>query len=223
MYSLAGATSKSLRFGLALVGILVVANLAGCHRNEGAGSDGAFAVKDSADCLAPIVLLDQHGQKVSLADLKGKPVLFDFIYTTCPGECLGLTMRMKRIADALGPELGKTARMVSITVDPEHDHPEQLLKYASDQDADLNGWLFLTGTPSQIDEVMQRFKLVRQREADGSVDHVLEVFLVAPDGHAASEYMGDKLNATRTVADIKTAAAGKAITFSDGSVESVRY
>src|ERR1700733_14000211 len=157
----------------ALFALVGVASMAGGHRSEDAGPGGGYAVLDSSDCLAPTALLDQHGQKVSLADLKGKPILFDFIYTSCPGECLALTMRMKRIASALGPELGKPVRLVSITVDPEHDQPKQLLQYASDQGADLNGWLFLTGTPAEIDDVMGRFKLIRERHSDGSVDHVL--------------------------------------------------
>ena len=85
---------------------------------------GGFVMSDASDCLPDITLIDQHGQKVSLSSLRGKPVLFDFIYTTCPGPCLLLTSRMKAIAIQLGPALGKQARIVSITVDPEHDHPE---------------------------------------------------------------------------------------------------
>ncbi|HLI80162.1 MAG TPA: SCO family protein [Candidatus Binataceae bacterium] len=208
---------------LALLALVFVTCLVGCHRSEDAGPGGGFAVLGSSDCLPPTALLDQHGQKVSLADLKGKPILFDFIYTSCPGECLALTMRMKRIASALGPELGKQVRLVSITVDPEHDQPKQLLQYASDQGADLNGWLFLTGTPAQIDDVMRRFKLVRQRESDGSVDHVLEMFLVAPDGHALLQYMGDEISVQRAVADLNAAAAGKAVTSSEGTIQTVRY
>ncbi len=208
---------------LALVALLMVANLVGCHSSEDAGPGGGYAVLDSSDCLRPTALLDQHGQKVSLADLKGKPILFDFIYTSCPGECLALTMRMKRIATALGPELGKQVRLVSITVDPEHDQPKQLLQYASDQGADLNGWLFLTGTPAQIDNVMGRFKLIRERHSDGSVDHVLEMFLVAPDGRALLQYLGDKISVQRAVADLNAAAAGKAVTESEGTVQTVKY
>ena len=106
-------------------------------------------MRDASDCLPDINLIDQHGRNVSLASLKGKPVLFDFIYTTCPGPCLLITARMKKIADRLGPKLGTEVRIVSITVDPEHDRPKQLLAYASAQGANVNGWLFLTGTPNR--------------------------------------------------------------------------
>lgn len=178
---------------------------------------------DASDCLPDIALVDQHGQKISLLSLKGKPVLFDFIYTTCPGPCLLLTSRMKRIADQLGPALGTEARIVSITVDPEHDHPKQLLAYAKEFQADIKGWLFLTGTPEQIDDVMGRFKLFRRREADGTVDHVLEFFLVGGNGHALLQYMGEKASPQRVASDIEHAASGRTVTASEGSSVAVSF
>jgi protein SCO1/2 len=223
MNSLRYIVSLSIRVGLAMTGLTIVLSLPACHQSDEVDPGGGYAVQDSGDCLPPITLLDQHGRQVSLADLKGKPVLFDFIYTSCPGECLMLTQRMKRIANALGPELGNQVRFVSVTVDPEHDQPKQLLEYASNQGADVKGWLFLTGTPAQIDSELARFKLIRQHESDGSVDHVLEMFLVGPNGHALLQYMGDKISADRAIADINAAAAGKAVSSGDGSIEPVKY
>jgi len=226
MDSLSISNSRSIRVVLALIAGLAMATVPACQRGEqNAGTDpgAGYAVQNSDDCLPPLTLLDQHGDKVSLADLKGKPVLFDFIYTSCPGECLMLTQRMKRIATALGPELGNQVRLVSVTVDPEHDQPKQLAQYASSQDADVKGWLFLTGTAAQIDAEMARFKLIRQHEADGSVDHVSEMFLVAPDGHAVMQYVGAKISAEHAVADLNAAAKGKAVSSGEGSIETVKY
>lgn len=223
MDSIRYLTSTPVRIGFVLIGFLAIATLTACHRSEDTDAGGGFAVADPSNCMPPVELLDQHGNHVSLAELKGKPALFDFIYTSCPGECLMLTQRMKRIATALGPELGQKVRLVSITVDPEHDQPTQLLQYARAQDADLNGWLFLTGTPAQIDSIMKRFKLIRQREADGSVDHVLEMFLVAPDGRALLQYLGDKISVDRVVADLNAAATRKAVTAGEGTVQTVKY
>src|ERR1700683_4755763 len=72
----------------------------GCDSNS--ESIGSYSSAEKRDCLPDLTLTDQNGRKVSLASLKGKPVLFDFIYTTCPGPCLVLTARMKAIADHLG-------------------------------------------------------------------------------------------------------------------------
>ena len=172
-------------------------------------------MNDFSDCLPDITLIDQYGQKISLSSLRGKPVLFDFIYTTCPGPCLLLTSRMKAIAIQLGPALGKEARIVSITVDPEHDHPKQLLAYAKEFGADVKGWSFLTGTSKQIDQVMTRFNLFRRREKDGTVDHVLEFFLVDANGHALLQYVGDKAAPRRVADDLERAAAGESVTSRD--------
>src|ERR1700747_373552 len=93
-------TSLSLAILVVLTGAVT---LMGCRRQtQDLGERGGFAMRDASDCLPDITLVDQHGHNVSLASLKGKPVLFDFIYTSCPGPCLLLRARMKKIADRLG-------------------------------------------------------------------------------------------------------------------------
>lgn len=223
MYFLRTAASMSTSLALTMLVVFAgVLTLTGCRRQaQDIGERGGFAMRDASDCLPDITLIDQHGRKVSLASLKGKPVLFDFIYTTCPGPCLLLTARMKKIADRLGSKLGMEARIVSITVDPEHDHPTQLLAYASAQGANVNGWLFLTGTPRQIEDAMARFKLIRQREADGTVDHVLEFFLVDANGDALLQYMGEKADPQRVASDVERAATGKPLAAGDGANSAV--
>jgi protein SCO1/2 len=165
----------------ALLSVIAVCgwSLSGC---KSLMPSGAYRADSAADCLPAITLTDQYGKPVSLAALKGKPVLVDFIYTSCPGPCEVITNRMAQVADQLGPELGSQIRLVSITVDPEHDGPSQLLYFAKHQNADRSGWLFLTGTPTQIDAVLANFNLVRRREPDGTVDHIIEFFLVGPNG-----------------------------------------
>lgn len=195
---------------LALILLAVIAVATAC--NKGVEEPGAYPAANQADCLPDITLVDQHGRNVSLASLKGKPVLFDFFYATCPGPCLMLTARMRKIANELGSALGNKAWLVSVTVDPEHDHVQQLADYAKEQGVPDNaGWLFLTGTPQQVDEVMARFKLRRQRESDGSVDHVLEFFLVGADGHEMVQYLATDTNPTKIAGDLERAAAGERV------------
>src|SRR3981081_3053836 len=91
--------------GIALVAAVVSGLIiVGCDNNT--APIGSYSPADQRDCLPDLTLTDQTGSKISLASLKGKPVLFDFIYATCPGPCLVLTTRMKAIADAVGPLLG---------------------------------------------------------------------------------------------------------------------
>ena len=172
------------------------------------GSIEGFVFDNSGAVIAGanLTLTDQNGKNVSLASLKGKPALFDFIYTSCPGPCLMLTSRMRLIANRLGPLLGSKVWFVSVTVDPEHDGPGELLNYAKQQGADHDGWLFLTGSPADIEQLMNQFKLVRQREADGTVDHVLEFFLVGPDGRQLYQYAASHAEPALVSSDIRQAA-----------------
>jgi len=189
--------------------------------NSNTESATRYSAANQTDCLPDLKLLDQRGNQVSLSSLKGRPVLFDFFYTSCPGPCLVLTARMRSIGEKLGNSLGSRTSFVSVTVDPEHDTPPQLLAYAKEQQADRKGWYFLTGAPAQIDELMGRFRLIRQHETDGSVDHVLEFFLVGADGRLRYQYLASEVHSKRIAADIERAAetGGLAQSQSSGSAD----
>jgi protein SCO1 len=168
--------------------VLTAAFLGLCSCNRTVEEPGRYPVTYQTSSLPDLTLTDQYGHQLSLAALMGKPVLFDFIYTSCPGPCQLLTQHMKLIADKLGPVLGSKVSFVSVTVDPEHDRPNRLFDYARVFDANRKGWYFLTGSSAQIDQLMSEFRLARKRESDGEIDHVLGYFLVGPDGHPILEY-----------------------------------
>ncbi len=152
--------------------------------------NGAYQASSDADCLPAVSLLDQNGNRVSLASFKGKPVLIDFVYTSCPGPCSVLTSKLVSVAQDLGPRLGKQVQMISITLDPERDSPKVLKEYAWRLGADRPGWKFLTGTPQEIDQVLAPYKVRRMKEADGSVTHMETLFLLGPDGRQRRIYNG---------------------------------
>lgn len=190
--------SRSLRRALAAALVAGLIALAGCSRTDEAGS---FPAANKNDCLPEVSLVDQHGNSLSLASLKGEPVLIDFIYTTCGGTCPMLTEKMAAAGKLLGPALGKRVRIVSITIDPEHDSPAELLKYAEAHGANRDGWLFLTGKPEQIEQVLAAYNLKRYRGADGSIDHVTASFLLGPDGRQIRQYDGVAVKAETLAAD----------------------
>jgi protein SCO1 len=160
--------------------------LPGCHPTS--NESGVYPVTYHPSSLPNVTLIDQYGQRVALAALKGKPALFDFIYTSCPGPCQLLTQHMKLIANKLGPDLGQKVTFVSVTVDPDHDRPSRLLDYGRAFNANVKGWYFLTGSPAQIDKLLRGFQLGRTRDSDGEIDHVLGFFLVGPEGHEIADY-----------------------------------
>jgi protein SCO1 len=177
----------------------LIALAAACSRPD---EQGSFPSASRADGLPAVTLIDQYGRPVSLPSLKGKPAIVDFIYTSCTQSCPMLTLKMSEVARLLGPELGTRVRIISFTVDPEHDHPRELLAYAKSHNADSRGWLFLTGPPATIEKVMSAYHLKRARQPDGSIMHVTEAFLLDADGRQHRLYDGLEVKASTVVGDI---------------------
>ena len=108
--------------------------------------------------LPDVTLVNQDGAKVRLTALLncGKPVLVDFIFTTCTTICPLLSMGFSNFSDKLGAE-AERVQLVSISVDPEHDTPPRMKAYLRRYKA-RRGWDFLTGSRGDIDRVLKAFK-----------------------------------------------------------------
>jgi protein SCO1/2 len=197
---------RKLRSTRGIVPTLAVAILAAGTTwvASGCGSPGA----SRAGVLPDISLIDQNGRTVVLSSLMGKPLLVDFIYTSCPGPCRTLTQSMERVAEKLGPALGAQVTLVSISIDPEHEGPPQLLNYAKALDANRPGWVFLSGGPADIDSVLAAFHLKRERAPDGEIEHLEQVILVDADGRTFKVYKTDVLHADSVMADLQRARRG---------------
>lgn len=74
----------------------------------------------------------------------GRPVMVDFIYTSCTAICPILSQTFSEVQRRLGAER-EQVRMVSISIDPEEDTPQRLAAYAKRFDAGKQ-WGFYTGS-----------------------------------------------------------------------------
>ena len=104
-----------------------------------------------------VTLTDAGGARVRLSSVLGRegPVMLQFIFTTCPTVCPVMSASFAAAQAKLGPESEKV-RMVSISIDPEHDTPERLREYARRFKAGPR-WLFLTGEAEDILSVRKAF------------------------------------------------------------------
>jgi len=98
--------------------------------------------------IADFSLTNQLGKTVSLADLRGHVWVADIIFTRCPGPCLKMSREMKELDQSLSAK--NSARLISLTTDPEYDTPPILKAYSERLGGISDRWLFLTGTKDQI-------------------------------------------------------------------------
>ena len=87
---------------------------------------------------------ERGGKTLSRRDLIGEVWVAQFIFTRCAGTCPVMVSRMYALSKKL-PQ----AKYVSFTVDPEHDTPEVLARYARNNSLPPD-WLFATGTQAQM-------------------------------------------------------------------------
>jgi protein SCO1 len=112
--------------------------------------------------VAPDVdLVRDDGKAVSLrAELDdGRPVVMNFIFTTCTSICPLASQTFSEFARRLGADRGRV-HLVSISVDPEQDTPERLREYAKRFDAGPE-WQHYTGTLAASLAAQQAFGVYR--------------------------------------------------------------
>ncbi|MEJ5989224.1 SCO family protein [Ramlibacter sp. PS3R-8] len=107
----------------------------------------------------PNVVLKAHtGATVRFYDdlLRDKLVVINMMYALCNNTCPPMTYNLVQVQQLLGDRVGKDIFMYSITLRPEQDSPEDLAQYARQHHVQP-GWLFLTGSPPDIERL--RFAL----------------------------------------------------------------
>lgn len=137
-------------------------------------------------------LIERSGRQVSLADLKGKVWVADFIFTECGGPCPIMTRRMRELHQLLEKERLTGVVTVSFSVDPETDTPKELSDYARMHKADAYDWLFLTcndGATMREDISVRGFKLTAlEREGSDQIEHSPRFVLVDQQGRIRGYY-----------------------------------
>jgi cytochrome oxidase Cu insertion factor (SCO1/SenC/PrrC family) len=103
------------------------------------------------------VVVTQDKKEVRFFDdlLKGKVVMINFAFTTCAGVCPPMTANLAKVQTYLGDRVGKDINMITISVDPETDTPEEWKKYAEKFKV-KPGWYFLTGKKENINAVLTK-------------------------------------------------------------------
>jgi protein SCO1/2 len=103
-------------------------------------------------------LVNQDGESVTFPDdFEGSPLVVGFIYTNCPDICSFITANVRKIHDANTYPEG--TQFALITFDPERDRPEDLKSYAGAFEMDQEPYHFLTGSPEEIERLMNRVNI----------------------------------------------------------------
>src|SRR5690606_12344463 len=73
--------------------------------------------------------IDQYGQPVSVAQLRGRHLLLFFGYTFCPDICPTTLMDLNRLWKQLPEAVRADWQVIMVSVDPQRDTPESMAPY----------------------------------------------------------------------------------------------
>jgi protein SCO1/2 len=139
------------------------AAMAGHEGHEGHDMSAMREVKLSSGAyeLPAVSLTRQDGKKVALAKAldDGRPVVLNFIYTSCTAICPVTSQVFSEFREQLGAQRNGV-NMVSISIDPEFDTPQRLAEYAGHYKADA-AWQFYTGSLQDSIAVQKAFATYR--------------------------------------------------------------
>lgn len=137
------------------------------------------------DFLLPSTL----GAPLDTRSLRGKVVLLNFGFTSCPDVCPLVLARLRQAVKTLGPDAANV-RVVFVSFDPARDTLPGLKAYVEHFHPDFIG---MTGSDAEIATVAARYGVVyirnNSRSASGyGFAHSDYIYLLDSDGHVRKLY-----------------------------------
>jgi protein SCO1 len=203
-----------------LLGCLATATLAGVvwlaigsrraaapRRVEPAGGGPAANATEALPVLWQVPAFtfpDQHRRPTTPADLRGHVWIANFIFTQCTTQCPLITAKMALLQRRLR---GEGLRFVSFSVDPAHDTPDVLKRYAAGWRAGESRWTLLSTTAAALESLASAM-YVTVKPAEKDIDHTRLFFLVDVQGGVRGIYESDKNDAMERLVRDTEALAG---------------
>ena len=151
--------------------------------------------KETEETVYPTIpdfsFTNQDKQIVTQADFKNKVYVADFFFVTCPTICPIMKKNMLTVYKEFkdNPDV----KILSHTIDPEHDNADVLKQYAKDLGVAGTTWQFVTGDREKIYDIGQKHYMVSAMEDSsqaGGYIHSGAFVLIDKDRHIRGMYDG---------------------------------
>jgi len=161
-----------------------------------------LAVAEWPQPLPDATLIDQSGRAFRLSTLRGRPVLVEFFYTSCPAICGLLASQFQSVFERLGTHAeGPEILLLSISFDPKRDTVPELAEYAARLGADGRIWrVARVNDPIELRGLLDAFGVVVLPDGAGGFVHNAAIYLVDAEGRLTRVY--DPEAAERAVAEL---------------------
>lgn len=145
---------------------------------------------------------DSQEREVRLSQLRGLPLVVNFIYTGCFQVCPTTTKALAlSVAEAERTVGAGKFRVATVGFNLPFDSPQAMKLFARQQGIAAQNWLFLTPDAETLPQLLADFGFSFEQTAAG-FDHLLQASIVDADGRIYRQLYGDAFAAPQFVGPI---------------------
>jgi protein SCO1 len=157
------------------------------------------------------VLLDRQERPTPLAKYRGKPLLVNFVYTSCFQVCPTTTKNLQKAVERTVSVLGADRfNIVSIGFNQPFDSPQAMKAFAFQHGIRLPNWEFLSPAAAIVDDLTKDFGFSYVATTAG-FDHMNQVTIVDADGKIFRQVYGETFTAADLAEPLKAMITGAPI------------
>jgi protein SCO1/2 len=159
--------------------------------------------------LGDYAFRDAAGQRLELSDFRGKPLLINFVYTSCSAVCPIIVQTLDAAVGAAQQALGEDSFAVAtIGFDTRNDTPERMRAFARAQGVARPGWRFLSGDARTVAALVDEVGFAVYPAPQG-FDHLALTTVVDQDGRIYRQIYGGAFEAPAVVEPLKELVLGR--------------
>ena len=195
--------------------------LGGCQSNDGKkvlpilgerhaitkNVNGSQVTDTVYHAIPPIKYINQYGDSVDNKKLDGNIYVADFFFTTCPSICPVMQRNMLNVYN----EFKNTPdfKIMSYSIDPQHDSVPVLKKYADKLGIAGNTWWLLQGRKNETYQLAKSYLVsVQEKNPAGEYIHDGYFILIDKQKRIRGTYEGtDPKEVSKLIDDIKVLKA----------------
>lgn len=142
-------------------------------------------------------LMDETGRSVSLASLRGKVVVLQFMDPKCTDICPIVSQELVLADKYLGSKATDVA-FVAVNVNQYHENPSELSAFSQEHGlSKLPNWYFLTGSTASLQKVWKDYGIYVEPNPTGDVVHGSYYYFI--DKNGLERYLAPATNDAKTI------------------------
>ncbi|MBL8305627.1 MAG: SCO family protein [Rubrivivax sp.] len=148
------------------------------HSAHIASAAGGLKRSEKPLRLAAVSVLRQDGRRLGFEQAldDGRPVMLNFVYTSCTAICPVTAQVFAEVRERLGKDRD-AVHAVTVSIDPEYDTPQRMAEYAR-RFGGGGSWSFFTGTLADSVAIQRSFGAYQ----GDKMNHVPVTFVRAAPG-----------------------------------------